>query len=193
MLKRQIPTGQWAAITLVAAFIFCLLFFRAWQGSHPPEAPSPPPVIVEVLGEVPFPGIHLLPGPTSKVSRALAAAGWSSKDPERLLPEGIAQKTIESGERLRVSRNSEAAIEVVIEKMDGPSGFALGLKLDLNAASEEDLLLVPLMKPQWARAIVEHRKQAPWKSVDELDEIPGIGPRTVEKWRPHLKALSPSP
>jgi competence protein ComEA len=193
MLKRAIPTAQWAAITLVAALIFSLLLLRTCRNATTSKSPSPPPVIVEVRGDIPHPGIHLLPGPTSTVSRALEAAGWNATDSSRLLPEGIAPKAIESGNRLRVLWRSGTTIEVAVENMDGATGFALGFKLDLNSASEEDLLLVPLMRPQWARTIVERRKQKPWKLLDELDEIHGVGPKTLEKWRPHLEVLPPSP
>jgi competence protein ComEA len=149
-------------------------------------------VIVEVLGDVPNPGVHLLNNRAPTVSDALTAAGWDASS-TRIIPAAIAQKALESGERLRVSRNSKAVTEVVVEKMDGATGLALGFKLDLNAASEQDLLLVPLMKPEWARAIVERRRHEPWHSLDELDEIHGVGPKTVEKWRPHLDAVPPPP
>ncbi len=193
MLKRAIPTPQWAAITLLAALIFCLLLLRTCRSATTSKPPSPPPVIVEVRGDIPHPGIHLLPGPTSTVFIALEAAGWNATGSNRLIPEGIAQETIESGNRLRVFGKTGAGIEVAVEKMDGATGFALGLRLDLNSASEDELLLVPLMRPEWARTIVERRKQKPWKLLDELDEIHGIGPKTLEKWRPHLEAIPPSP
>lgn len=190
-MKRVIPSAQWAAITLVAAFIFALLLIRTREQSHPPAPPSPAPIIVEVQGDVPRPGVHLLSGPTGTVSDALTAAGWSPPQSARPIPRDIARTTVQTGNRIRVLHRLDAPPEVSIEDMDAASRLTMGFKLDLNQASREDLLLVPRMKPEWAEAIVGHRLERPWKSVDELQQIPGIGPKTVEKWRRHLEILHP--
>ncbi|MCU0586930.1 MAG: helix-hairpin-helix domain-containing protein [Syntrophobacteraceae bacterium] len=193
MLKRVIPARTWAAITLMAALIASLLLLRAWRLDRPPDSPSPPPVIVEVLGDVPYPGIHILSPTGHSVTDALAAAGWSAARVARLSPEGIGQRPLATGQRIRIARTSSDSGEVVLEEMAAGSRFILGFKLDLNTASEEDLLRVPLMKPEWARAIVQSRQHEPWRSLDQLTTIHGIGAKTVEKWRPHLEAIPPSP
>lgn len=194
MLSREIPTAQWAAITLLAAFLFTVLLNRACEKNRPPESPSPPPVIVEVQGDVPRPGIHVLPGPASTVSDALAAAGWTrTAHPDQPVPAEVTDKPIETGQRIRFALRLDASSpEVVIENMDAATRFALGFKLDLNLASEEELHLIPNMKPEWAKIIVERRKQTQWKHIEDLNEIPGIGPKTIVKWRPHLEPLPPS-
>jgi competence protein ComEA len=58
----------------------------------------------------------------------------------------------------------------------GPA-LALGVKLDLNRASEEELRLVPGVGAKLARAIVEARSaRGGFKAWDEVDEVPGVGP-----------------
>jgi competence protein ComEA len=193
MLKREIPRAQWAAITLLAASIFSLLLFRAVEKARPPEPPFPPPVIVEIQGDVPRTGIFVLPGPEATVADALTAAGWKAPEaPDKALPPDTASKGIETGERIQVHRPADGPPWIVVEPMDPATRFTLGFKLDLNRASEADLLLLPQMKPEWAGIIVERRQQAPWKRIEDLNDIPGIGPKTLEKWWPHLEAVPPS-
>jgi competence protein ComEA len=43
-----------------------------------------------------------------------------------------------------------------------------------------------------ARAIVEYRRQnGPFRSVDELALVKGIGPRVIERNRPNLRVVRP--
>jgi DNA uptake protein ComE-like DNA-binding protein len=189
MLKRAIPKRQWAAVTLLAALVFSVLLLRAWRSTLPPEGPSPPRVIVDVVGDVPHPGIHVLAEPGTTVADALAAAGWKPTRTERVVPEGVLKHRLETGERIHLSRAPGMSAEVAVGKMDDGARFVLGFKLDPNTASTEELLLVPGMKPEWARIIVERRSEKPWTALNELRSIHGIGTRTVEKWRPHLEVV----
>ncbi len=52
--------------------------------------------------------------------------------------------------------------------------------LDLNAASESELVLLPGIGPAKARAIVEWRAaHGPFARVADLLDVPGIGPKTA--------------
>jgi competence protein ComEA len=56
--------------------------------------------------------------------------------------------------------------------------------LDLNRASEEDLQRLPGIGPVLARRIVETRQaQGPFKAVDQLRRVKGIGKKTFERIR----------
>jgi len=62
-----------------------------------------------------------------------------------------------------------------------------GRPMDLNAATEADLVLLPRIGPALAARIVEHRlAQGPFASVAELGRVRGIGPRTVAALEPLL-------
>jgi len=72
-----------------------------------------------------------------------------------------------------------------------PEGLilALGRRLDLNRASARDLTLLPGLGPSKAGAVVADRqRRGPFKSVDDLARVPGIGPRTVRALRPMVEA-----
>lgn len=60
-------------------------------------------------------------------------------------------------------------------------------RLDLNTAPAEELQLLPGVGEQKAHAIVAYRQQnGPFHSVEELENVPGIGPKMVEQIRGHV-------
>ena len=62
-------------------------------------------------------------------------------------------------------------------------------KLDINIASEEELVVLPGIGPKKARAIVDWRRSnGPFESVDQLTSVHGIGPRTLDGLKPYVCA-----
>jgi competence protein ComEA len=58
--------------------------------------------------------------------------------------------------------------------------------VNLNTATPEQLELLPGIGGTRARAIVEYRKEhGPFKQVDDLLKVSGIGPRALEQIRAH--------
>lgn len=57
---------------------------------------------------------------------------------------------------------------------------------DLNTASLAELQKVNGIGPKKAEAIIEYRKKTPFKSVDDLDKVPGFGKATLDKVKPEL-------
>ena len=71
------------------------------------------------------------------------------------------------------------------------AGSAAPARVDLNLATEADLEGLPKIGPATAKRIVEYRKQVGTiKSVDELVNVQGIGPKTLEVLRPHVTVSS---
>jgi competence protein ComEA len=64
--------------------------------------------------------------------------------------------------------------------------------VNLNTASPDELRLIPGVGPARVRNILAYRKAHPFRSVDELARIKGIGRKTVRKWRVHLAVAGPS-
>jgi competence protein ComEA len=59
-----------------------------------------------------------------------------------------------------------------------------GPLIDLNGATPEELEQLPGIGPTRAHAIVEHRQAHPFKKVDELTKVKGIGRKTFSRLRP---------
>jgi competence ComEA-like helix-hairpin-helix protein len=61
--------------------------------------------------------------------------------------------------------------------------------INLNTASERDLQELPEIGPKYAAAIVAGR---PYKTVDEVVKVKGIGPKTLEKIRDKVTVGEPA-
>ncbi|MEM7246123.1 MAG: helix-hairpin-helix domain-containing protein [Acidobacteriota bacterium] len=65
-------------------------------------------------------------------------------------------------------------------------------RVDINGADLVELMGLPRVGPVLAARIVEHRRAvAPFRSVDELLLVKGIGLRTLERLRPHVRVEDP--
>jgi comEA protein len=135
----------------------------------PPSAPaSAGTVVVSVVGQVASPGLVTLPA-GSRVADALAAAGGllPGADPAAV----NAAALLADGEQIAVGVPGAAA-------PPGATGGAghTGL-LDLNSATVADLDELPGIGPVLAQRIIDHRSaNGPFTSVDQLQDVSGIGP-----------------
>lgn len=60
-----------------------------------------------------------------------------------------------------------------------------GALININTADAETLRQLPGIGETKASAIIEHRTaNGPFQSVEQLDDVPGIGPATLERIRP---------
>jgi competence protein ComEA len=64
--------------------------------------------------------------------------------------------------------------------------------VNLNTAPAELLSLLPGVGPAKAGAIVSYRTRRPFRTVDELVRIKGIGRKMVRRLRPHLAVAGPT-
>ncbi|MGB8476715.1 MAG: helix-hairpin-helix domain-containing protein [Candidatus Acidiferrum sp.] len=66
--------------------------------------------------------------------------------------------------------------------------------INLNTATSKELQLVPGIGPVTAEKILKMRKAyGPFKRVDDLRAIRGIGPKRLEKMRRYLTVSKPAP
>ena len=66
--------------------------------------------------------------------------------------------------------------------------------VNINTATSEELEQVPGIGPATAEKILQMRKSyGPFKSVDDLLAIRGLGPKRLEKMRKYLTVGKPAP
>ena len=69
--------------------------------------------------------------------------------------------------------------------------------VDINTAPQAELETLPGIGPAKAAAIIEYRSaHGAFRTVDQLDDVPGIGPSTIANLRPLVavgEAAPPSP
>ena len=129
-------------------------------------------VTVHVVGEVRHPGVYRLPG-GSRAADAVAAAG-GLLGPADQTAVNLA-RVVADGEQIAVPREGEAGSAGAA--MGGAAGAARPGKIDLNTAGEAQLDTLPGVGPATAAKIVSDRAEnGPFRTVDDLLRVPGIGP-----------------
>lgn len=165
---------------LVAGLI--VLSLQAPQGQEiavlPPATPEPEatagPVRVYVSGAVATPGVYALPA-GSIAQDALALAGGPLAD-AALTHLNLAQP-VREGETLYVPRIGETAPTPSLPSpARGLAGEGSGTLIDLNTATAEQLDTLPKIGPATAQRIIAYREEhGGFKSVEEINEVSGIG------------------
>lgn len=83
-----------------------------------------------------------------------------------------------------------AALEAASRAAEGsnakPPPLAPGERIDPNTATLDQLMRLPRMRRATAQAIVAGRTDRPFRTIADLDRLPGVGPAALESWRPHL-------
>lgn len=81
-----------------------------------------------------------------------------------------------------------------LHEFHGTAGLPLDYHIDLNEGAWIEYVMVPGVGEKTARAIVGWRERhGSFDSIDQLDQVPGIGPVTREKARPYLFVSHPDP
>jgi competence protein ComEA len=66
----------------------------------------------------------------------------------------------------------------------GAAGEEKAVRININTAGVEELVSLPGIGPSYAKRIVDFReKNGPFKKVDDLLNVQGIGEKTLEKIR----------
>lgn len=155
-------------------------------GAGPAPAGSPSAgLLVHVVGAVSEPGLVTVPD-GARVADALQAAGGATGKAD-LTALNLA-RTVVDGEQLYVPQPGEQVPGAGAPAAGGqtaPDGApAAGGAVDINTADTVALEALPGVGPSIAQAIVEWREaNGPFASVDELEDVPGIGPATLDEIR----------
>mgnify|MGYP002641869940 CR=1 FL=1 len=157
--------------------MIALLFILGAAALHqlpavPPPLPLPctHPVLVRQAGRL---AAQCQATPQVPLGQVLKLAGYPNCAP-------AAQSMIEAGSVVEPGEDCSATITLA----PAPTRLALGLRLDLNRATEQDLSALPRIGPALARRIVADRsRRGPFASVEALNRVKGIGPAIVGRIR----------
>jgi competence protein ComEA len=145
-------------------------------------SPSPSAiVIVDVTGAVRRPGVFEFQ-PGDRVIDAVERAGGALDKADLTLLNLAAPLT--DGQQILVPKKGAASASMpAAPGVPGATGGAGGL-VNINTADEATLETLNGVGPVLAAAIIQYRTEhGPFASVDQLDEVSGIGPATLEDLR----------
>jgi competence protein ComEA len=185
----------WAAGVAVLAVLGMLLLHGRGAGA---PAAGPPirlhdssgggsggRVFVHVAGLVRRPGVYTLRA-GSRVADAVRRAGGARRHAD-LSAVNLAAK-LEDGRQVLVPRRTPAGAAPATAAVPGTPGAPPAAPVDLNTATLEQLDTLDGVGPVTAQKILEYRQQhGGFGSIDELGQVPGIGPKRLAALRDHVR------
>ena len=183
-IGREMAVGSVALLGL-AAFIVLIQSAGIFpSGSPPPEIRYAScvagTVAVELAGDSGRNGIYCVPRGTP-VAALLDLAGIRWEAAGQTLP---GPSILDRPSTVSVFRPSD---RVETRPMDAAKRLALGIPVDVNRSTREELVLVPGIGGATAERILEQRGRAgSFRTLDDLLQVKGIGEKRFEKLRPYL-------
>lgn len=141
-------------------------------------------VVVDVAGKVRRPGLVRAKA-GARVADVLAAAGGALPGVD-LTGLNLARK-VTDGEQILVGVPGGAPVGTPTGPVS-PGGLPAGGQVDLNTATVAQLEDLPGVGPVLAQRIVDWRTEhGRFTSVDELQEVSGVGEKKFESLKPHVR------
>jgi competence protein ComEA len=142
------------------------------------EAPAAPAALVHVTGEVRRPGVYRLAA-GARANEAIRRAGGPTRRAD-LSALNLAAP-VQDGQQVLIPRRAPAGGAAAAGGGDAASG---GGSVSLSSATAADLEALDGIGPTLAGRIVEWRRtHGGFSSVDQLMDVPGIGPARLEALR----------
>jgi competence protein ComEA len=182
-------------LAVAGSLVLLLLLgrFALGAGTTTPAAPLPPPpaaeagvsglpssrVVVDVVGAVRRPGLYRL-AQGSRIADAVTRAGGTTRKAD--LAQVNLAAPVADGEQIVVPQHGQGGGQATASGSSSPS--ATSAPVQLSTATLEQLDSLPGVGPVTAQKILDYRqKHGAFRSVDELDAVPGIGTKRLDQLR----------
>ncbi len=138
---------------------------------------------VQVDGAVVNPGVYQLPE-GARVEDAILYAGGLRADADISKINMVAK--VKDGQRITVPSLPYPQLQV--NQPSSPSQLAFPGKVDLNSATQEELVSLPGIGPALANRILQYRQSVGrFNYIEELLNVPGVGEKKLEQIRPYVE------
>jgi len=184
---------------LVLAAVLAVLAWRigiggspGGEGAQPTSTAEPVGVVdapaaellVHVTGEVKRPGLYRLPAEV-RIMRAIRQAGGVTRRAD-LTALNLAAP-LQDGQQVVVPRRAAEGAGGAVASSGGASAGGGGGAVSLSSATAEQLETLDGIGPKLAARIIEWRDtHGGFRTVDDLNDVPGIGEARMEALRPRL-------
>ncbi len=178
--EQYILFGIGVVIIILGIFSFLYMERRLTSSFHIKPALSPTSVsyiIVHIAGDVKRPGVYRLPI-GARVYEAIDRAGGSLPDAD--MDSLNLAKVLKDGEKVFIPKRS--LNNTHLKRVEN--------YIDINNMDKEALTKLPGIGERLAERIVRYREtHGPFKNVDELKNVPGIGDKKLEQIKDYLNSL----
>ena len=166
-------------------------------------APRPIQIAVYVCGDVRRPGVYTFTA-SARIADSIARAGGALPDAD--LEQINLAEPLSDAMKVDVPKKGQITVAGSYDSVrststtrgthrhssrhGGVSSRKLGpgQTLNINTATESELIALPGVGPGLARRIVEYRTaNGPFQTVDDLQNVSGIGPSKFERMAPYIR------
>ncbi len=153
------------------------------------EDKSPEKICVHVGGCVVNPGMYEIDSP-ARIAQAIDAAGGLTEDAS--IDSINLASSVEDGQQIIVKSIDEISKGDVASAsgngdISNSTGDSTSGKVNINTANATELQTVSGIGPAKAKKIIDYRtSNGPFKSIDDLTKISGIGEKTLESLKDSL-------
>lgn len=178
-------------VGVAAGFLLAGLF---WLVSRLPSgqpielqpAPTKTPIIVNVVGAVPRPGLYEF-AEGSRVQDAINAAGGLLADADTGSINLAAR--LKDGQQLVIPFSGESAAVSDISSAQPTQPASTDELVNINTASLDQLDSLPGIGPTTAQKIVDYRTEhGPFQRIEDIMNVSGIGPATFDRLKDLITA-----
>lgn len=176
-------TGRQVDGLMVVVFVtaaVCLFSFISMRMDHRAVHiahgdPSDGAVVVKLSAGSGQGGIYYLPAKTT-LSALFNIAGVKHQD---RFDQNMFARPLITGQTITVETHER----LILDQMNAAERLALGLAIDLNRATVEELMLIDGIGESTAAGIVHFRETSgPFKKVSDLTKISGIKEKKLKRW-----------
>ncbi len=154
--------AKWAAFVVL---VLAAAAIGAWALSHP------------------RPAMHLTSAPQPL---SVPMAPTAAEEPAAPAPPVAAPEPVATPEPIATPK-VEAPTPAPEPARPSPVAAAVA-RMNVNTATQAQLELLPGVGPALAQRIIADReKNGRYTAIEQLDRVKGIGPKTIEKLRPHIR------
>ncbi|WP_262370514.1 helix-hairpin-helix domain-containing protein [Rossellomorea marisflavi] len=135
-------------------------------------------IFVDIKGQVERPGLYEL-SPHERVDGVVEMAGGFTKDADR----NAVNLALKVSDEMMVYVPKKGEVESPLPP-GSPSGTSGGeaVLVNINSATSEEIQTLPGIGPSKAAAFIQYREEnGPYRSVDDIKNISGIGEKTFER------------
>ena len=174
---------QIMALVILTVFLAlnCYRFYFSFNNETQIENLSP--CFLEVKGEVPHPGLYdYAYCPT--INELLNASGLSPNEKGTINQYSMAM--LSTGTSLWVQKTREG-VRVGLFPLEGKKKMFLGIPINLNTATSDDLSSLPGIGPHIADEVILFRKtRGTFLKIEDLKAVNGIGEKRLKKIEKYL-------
>jgi len=190
--RYKIYIGGFLVLVILAGAV--ILLWQNKSGKVAGTKDKKSQITVDIEGAVKNPGVYNLADGSIIEDVIQAAGGFSSKvDKEKVASELNRAEILSDGQKILIpakgatttnsAANATSQTKSSSQNASSPSTTTTKSgKININTATAEELDSLSGIGPAYAQRIIEYRQShGGFKSIEEITEIKGIGPKTFEK------------